>query len=86
MQIYCILQIESNHLKCIKEPPPRKTFAEVLDRFNANIEYSGLIHSVSEDVSYNLYLYKINILYFKFCFKPVFDNFISFKIMYAIWN
>lgn len=32
------------------------SFWEVLQRFNANVSYSGLIHSVTQDVSYRFSL------------------------------
>lgn len=45
------IQTESNHLKFLQQPPLDKTFAEIVERFNANIPYSGLLHSVTQDVS-----------------------------------
>jgi len=45
-------EIESSHLKFLVTPPPGWTFADAVSRFNANIAYSGLIHAVTQEVSY----------------------------------
>jgi DnaJ family protein C protein 13 len=42
-------EIESSHLRFIQQPPPKKSFAEIVERFNANIPYSGLLHSVTQE-------------------------------------
>ncbi|XP_067003788.2 dnaJ homolog subfamily C member 13 [Anabrus simplex] len=42
-------ETESMHLKFLLQPPGRRTFAEIVERFNANVPYSGLRHSVSQD-------------------------------------
>ncbi|XP_046397209.1 dnaJ homolog subfamily C member 13 [Ischnura elegans] len=42
-------EVESMHLRFLQQPPGRRTFAEMVERFNANVPYSGLIHSVTQD-------------------------------------
>jgi len=42
-------EVESSHLKYIAHPPGKRTFAEMVERFNANIPYSGLTHSVTQE-------------------------------------
>ena len=37
------------HLKYLVTPPQGWTFFEAVSRFNANVPYSGLIHSVTAD-------------------------------------
>ncbi len=49
-------KVESLFLKFIHQPPPTWTFNELMIRFNANVEYSGLLHSVTQTVSYILFL------------------------------
>jgi hypothetical protein len=44
-------QTESHHLRFLQNPPGKRSFAEIVERFNANIPYSGLLHSVTQDVS-----------------------------------
>ena len=43
-------EVESMHLKFLQQPPIGMTFAEAVQRFNANVSYSGLLHSVTADV------------------------------------
>ncbi|XP_042237903.1 dnaJ homolog subfamily C member 13-like isoform X4 [Homarus americanus] len=40
-------EVESMHLKFLQQPPPGWTFAEAIERFNANVSYSGLLHAVT---------------------------------------
>lgn len=48
--VFC-LQLELTHLKFLSQPPVRKHYSEIIERFNANVPYSGLLHSVTQDVS-----------------------------------
>ena len=45
-------EVEISHVKFLQQPPGGRSFAEILERFNANIPYSGLLYSVTQDVSY----------------------------------
>nr|XP_031831200.1 dnaJ homolog subfamily C member 13 [Nomia melanderi] len=42
-------EVETSHVKFLHQPPSGRTFAEILERFNANIPYSGLNYSVTQD-------------------------------------
>lgn len=42
-------EAESIHVKFLHNSPPRHSFNECVRRFNANIPYSGLSHSVTQD-------------------------------------
>nr|CAD7401104.1 unnamed protein product [Timema poppensis] len=42
-------ETESSHLKFLQFPPLKRSFSEVVERFNANIPYSGLLYSVTQD-------------------------------------
>nr|XP_022914945.1 dnaJ homolog subfamily C member 13 [Onthophagus taurus] len=42
-------EVESMHIKFLQNPPPRKSFYECVRRFNANVPYSGLLYSVTQD-------------------------------------
>lgn len=42
--------VESLHLKFFQQRPGNRSLAEIIERFNANVPYSGLIHSVTQDV------------------------------------
>ncbi|KAK7873572.1 hypothetical protein R5R35_009276 [Gryllus longicercus] len=42
-------EVESLHLKFLQQPSGRRSFSEIVERFNANIPYSGLLHSVTQD-------------------------------------
>ncbi|XP_011314513.1 dnaJ homolog subfamily C member 13 isoform X2 [Fopius arisanus] len=42
-------EVETSHVKFIQQPPGGRTFAEILERFNANVPYSGLHYSVTQD-------------------------------------
>nr|CAD7426370.1 unnamed protein product [Timema monikensis] len=42
-------ETESSHLKFFQFPPLKRSFSEVVERFNANIPYSGLLYSVTQD-------------------------------------
>ncbi|XP_076044368.1 receptor mediated endocytosis 8 isoform X2 [Oratosquilla oratoria] len=42
-------EVESMHLKFLQQPPPGWTFAEAVERFNANVSYSGLLHAVTAE-------------------------------------
>ena len=44
-------EVESMHLKFLQQPPPGWTFMEAVERFNANVSYSGLLHAVTAEVS-----------------------------------
>ena len=43
-------EVESMHLKFLQQAPVGWTFSEAVQRFNANVSYSGLIHSVTAEV------------------------------------
>lgn len=43
-------EVEISHVKFLQQPPGGRTFAEILERFNANIPYSGLNYSITQDV------------------------------------
>lgn len=43
-------EVESLHLKFFQQRPGNRSLGEIIDRFNANIPYSGLIHSMTQDV------------------------------------
>lgn len=43
-------EVESLHVKFLQNPPPKHTFSECVWRFNANIPYSGLLYSVTQEV------------------------------------
>lgn len=45
-------EVESMHLKFLQQPPPGWTFAESIERFNANVSYSGLLHAVTAEVCF----------------------------------
>ncbi|KAB0803499.1 hypothetical protein PPYR_00469 [Photinus pyralis] len=42
-------EVESSHVKFLLNPPPRHSFSECVHRFNANVPYSGLLYSVTQD-------------------------------------
>ncbi|XP_065200940.1 dnaJ homolog subfamily C member 13 isoform X2 [Planococcus citri] len=42
-------ELELTHLKFLSQPPARKQYSEIIERFNANVPYSGLLHSVTQD-------------------------------------
>lgn len=44
-------ETESAHVRFLQNPPLKHTFTEMVYRFNANVPYSGLIYSVTQDVS-----------------------------------
>lgn len=44
-------EAESLHVRFLQNPPPKRSFAECVRRFNANIPYSGLLYSVTQDVN-----------------------------------
>jgi DnaJ family protein C protein 13 len=44
-------EVEISHVKFLQQPPGGRAFAEILERFNANIPYSGLLYSITQDVS-----------------------------------
>lgn len=48
-------EAESLHLKLLMNPPPTKSFSQCLKRFNTNIPYSGLLYSVTQEVSFYYY-------------------------------
>lgn len=43
-------EVESLHLKLFQSSLPHLTFANCVKRFNANISYSGLLYSVTQEV------------------------------------
>lgn len=43
-------EAESIHVKFLLNPPPRHSFSECVHRFNANVPYSGLLYSVTQEV------------------------------------
>ncbi|CAH8642884.1 unnamed protein product [Schistosoma rodhaini] len=42
-------EVESVHLRFLRQRPEGVSFWEVVQRFNANIAYSGLLHAVTQD-------------------------------------
>lgn len=48
-------ETESLQVRFLQNPPPKHSFTEMVYRFNANVPYSGLLYSVTQDVSMNLY-------------------------------
>ncbi|XP_064647249.1 dnaJ homolog subfamily C member 13-like isoform X1 [Lineus longissimus] len=42
-------EVESQHMKFIQAPTDGMNFAGAVERFNANISYSGLLHAVTQD-------------------------------------
>lgn len=46
-------EVESLHLKLLLNPPITKPFSHCVRRFNANIPYSGLLYSVTNEVNIN---------------------------------
>lgn len=48
-------EVEISHVKFLQQPPGGRAFVEILERFNSNIPYSGLLYSVSNDVSNNFH-------------------------------
>ncbi|XP_076446613.1 dnaJ homolog subfamily C member 13-like isoform X1 [Babylonia areolata] len=42
-------EVEAQHMKFIQAPPPGMMSEEAVNRFNANISYSGLLHAVTAD-------------------------------------
>lgn len=46
-------EAESLHVRFLQNPPPKKSFAECVRRFNANAPYSGLLYSVTQDVTFS---------------------------------
>lgn len=42
-------EVETAHVKFLHQPPGSRTFSEILERFNANVPYSGLHYSASQD-------------------------------------
>lgn len=42
-------EVESQMMKFLQTPPVGMTFANAVERFNANISYSGLLHAVTAD-------------------------------------
>lgn len=43
-------EVEGIHLKLLQNPTPKHTFSECIRRFNANVPYSGLLYSTTQDV------------------------------------
>lgn len=43
-------EVEISHVKFLQQPPGNRPFAEILERFNTNVPYSGLHYSVTQDV------------------------------------
>ncbi|KAK2708868.1 hypothetical protein QYM36_014482, partial [Artemia franciscana] len=42
-------EVESTHLRFLAQPPPGILFNEAVERFNASVSYSGLLHSVTQE-------------------------------------
>ncbi|XP_058807941.1 dnaJ homolog subfamily C member 13 isoform X2 [Phymastichus coffea] len=42
-------EVEILNVKFLQQPPGSRQFAEILERFNANIPYSGLLYSITQD-------------------------------------
>jgi DnaJ family protein C protein 13 len=47
-------EVESLHMKFLHELPPGLSLNEIIQRFNVNVPYSGLINAVTQDVSPSL--------------------------------
>lgn len=43
-------EVESLHLKLLLNPPVTKPFFHCVKRFNANVPYSGLLYSITNEV------------------------------------
>lgn len=43
-------EAETNCVKFLLNPPLKHSYAEMVYRFNANVPYSGLLYSVTQDV------------------------------------
>lgn len=69
-------EAESIHVKFLQNPPGRKTFFECVRRFNANVPYSGLLYSVTQDVSflYTILLCHINFFFNREYFRKIKRN------------
>ena len=53
-------EVEMLHVKFLQQQPNGHSIEEILERFNANVSYSGLLYSVSQDVSYKQNEYFFN--------------------------
>lgn len=42
-------ELELIHLKFLSQPPAKKSYFEIIERFNSNVPYSGLLHCVTQD-------------------------------------
>ncbi|KAL1130026.1 hypothetical protein AAG570_012969 [Ranatra chinensis] len=42
-------EVESIHLRLLKQNVGKKVMSEMIERFNCNVPYSGLLHSVTQD-------------------------------------
>lgn len=42
-------EVEGLHMKYFQQPPARLSFSELVERFNCNVPYSGLLHSVTQE-------------------------------------
>ncbi|KAH9635852.1 hypothetical protein HF086_002412 [Spodoptera exigua] len=61
-------ETESNHLRLFQNPVGMSR-AEVIERFNANVGYSGLIYSVSQDYNGHMLIKDTCFLSFVYCFR-----------------
>lgn len=76
---YVYLQLELTHLKFLSQPPVKKAYPEIIERFNANVPYSGLLHSVTQDVSsFFVPLFLCEVIY------SVFHKLVSFFRTYVL--
>lgn len=47
--------VESLHLRFFQQRPGNRSLNEMIDRFNVNVPYTGLIHSISQDVKISIF-------------------------------
>ncbi|KAH8857142.1 DnaJ likeubfamily C member 13 [Schistosoma japonicum] len=50
-------EIESVHLRFLRQRPEGVSFWEAVQRFNANIAYSGLLHAVTQDLFFLIFVF-----------------------------
>lgn len=73
-------EVEITHVKFLQQPPGGRFFAEILERFNANVPYSGLHYSVTQDVRFFfiLFLLVLVIHWTLFCFILIYKFYFLF--------
>lgn len=65
VNISFVFQVEATHLKLLRDMIGKKGMSEAIERFNCNVPYSGLLHSVTQDVSQNFHQIQAQLIYFK---------------------